>query len=146
MTILRRGTIRTGASFVALAGILALSLTVPIPSAPDEGEAAVASIVGKRLPGWTVERINRSWEGAYSVVALCAGREIGFQYVPGHGLPPDNAWLQPNDPYTRERLATISDHWRHLVWYDDPAIVDTLSCQEELAGGGETALDQSVYD
>jgi hypothetical protein len=146
MNILRRRTIRTGASFVALAGILALSLTVPIPSAPDEGEAAVASIVGKRLPGWTVERINRSWEGAYSVVAMCAGREIGFQYVPGHGLPPDNAWLQPSDQYTRERLATISDHWRHLVWYDDPAIMDTLSCQEELAGGGDTALDRSVYD
>ena len=146
MNILRRRAIRTGASFVALAGILALSLTAPIPSAPDEGEAAVASVVGKRLPGWTVERINRSWEGAYSVVAMCAGREIGFQYVPGHGLPPDNAWLQPSDSYTRERLAKISDHWRHLVWYHDPAIMDTLSCQEELAGGGETALDQSVYD
>ena len=146
MNILRRRRIQTGASFVALAGILTLSLTVPIPSAPDEGEAAVASVVGKRLPGWTVERINRSWEGAYSVVAMCAGREIGFQYVPGHGLPPDNAWLQPSDAYTRERLATISDHWRHLVWYDDPAIMDTLSCQEELAGGDETALDRSVYD
>ena len=146
MTIFRRRTIRTGASFVALAGILAISLTVPIPSAPDGGEAAVASIVGKRLPGWTVERITRSWEGAYSVVTVCAGREMGFQYVPGHGLPPDNAWLQPSDPYTRERLATISDHWRHLVWYDDPAIMDTLSCQEELAGGGETTLDRSVYD
>src|SRR5687767_13243205 len=103
MTFLRRRTIRTGASFVALAGILALSLTVPIPSTPDEGEAAVARIVRKRLPGWTVERINRSWEGAFSVVTMCAGREMGFQYVPGHGLPPDNAWLQPNDPYARER-------------------------------------------
>jgi len=146
MRILHRRTLRTGASFVALAGILALSLTVPIPSAPDQGEAAVASIVAKRLPGWTVERINRSWEGAYSVVTVCAGREMGFQYVPGHGLPPDNAWLQPSDPYTRERLATISDHWRHLVWYEDPAIVDTLSCQEELAGGRDTTLDQSAYD
>ena len=146
MTILRTRTIRTGASFIALAGVLAVSLTIPIPSMPDEGEAAVASVVGKRLPGWTVERINRSWEGAFSVVTVCAGRQMGFQYVPGHGLPPDNAWLQPSDPYARERLATISDHWRYLVWYDDPAIVDTLSCQEEMAGARETALDRSGYD
>jgi hypothetical protein len=146
MTILRRRTIRTGASFVALAGVLALSLTVPIPSLPDHGEAAVARIVQNRLPGWSVERIKRSWEGAYSVVTTCAGRQVGFQYVPGHGLGPNNAWLQPNDLYSRERLASISDHWRYLVWYADPAIVDTLSCKEELAGGGDTALDRSEYD
>ena len=146
MTIHRRRTIRTGASFVALAGVLALSLTVPIPSSPDDGEAAVARVVEDRLPGWTVEHIKRSWEGAYSVVTTCAGRQMGFQYVPGHGLGPNNAWLQPNDLYSRERLATISDHWRHLVWYDDPAIVATLSCQDEIAGGNETSFDRAGYD
>lgn len=145
MTIPRR-TIRTGASFVALAGVLALSLTIPIPSFPDRGEAAVVRVIGKRLPGWTVERINRSWEGAYSVVTVCAGRQVGFQYVPGHGLAPEDAWLQPTDLYSRERLASISDHWRHLVWYDEPAMVDSLSCQEELAGRGDTALDRAEYD
>jgi len=146
MTLLRRRTIRTGASFVALGGVLALSLTVPVPSLPDHGKAAVVRVIGERLPGWTVERINRSWEGAYTVVTMCAGREMGFQYVPGHGLGPKDAWLQPNDPEARERLASISDHWRHLVWYDDPALVDPLSCQEEIAGADGTASAPSGYD
>ena len=141
----RRRTIRTGASFVAIAGVLSLSLTVPIPSLPDGGTAAVAEVVNRRLPGWTVDRIDRSWEGAYVVVTTCAGRQLGFQYVPGHGLGPGDAWLQPNDLDARERLASISDHWRYLVWYEDPALVDTLSCQEEIAGRPAATLD-SDYD
>lgn len=147
MSLLRTRTLRTGASFVALAGVFALSLTAPIPTLPDEGEASVVRIVRERLPGWTVEHVDRSWEGAFAVVTTCADREMAFQYRPGHGLPPDAAWLQPSDSDTRERLVTISDHWRHLVWYGDPAIVATLTCQEELAGGsGETASEQSEYD
>jgi hypothetical protein len=146
MKLFRRRTIRTGASFVALAGVLALSLTVPVPSVPDRAEAAVIRVIAERLPGWKIERINRSWEGAYSIVTMCAGREMGFQYVPGHGLGPDAAWLQPNDLASRERLAAISDHWRHLVWYDDPAMIDTLSCEEEIAGGNETASGPNDYD
>jgi hypothetical protein len=139
-------TWRTGASFVALAAVLALSLTVPIPSLPDVGEASVRRVVHERLPGWTVERVNRSWEGAFTVVTVCAGRQLGFQYVPGHGLPERNAWLRPNDDFARQRLASISDDWRDLVWYEDPAIVDTLSCQEELFGGDEVARHASRYD
>ena len=146
MSILRRRTFRTGASFVALAGVLALSLTVPIPRIPDEGEATVVRVVRERLPGWTVEHIDRSWEGAFAVVTSCADREMGFQYRPAHGLAPEAAWLHPSDMYTRERLASISDHWRHLVWLGDPAIVPTLSCEEELAGGNETAGERSEYD
>ena len=149
MAILRSSTPRRwriGASFVALSAVLALSLTVPIPSLPDDGEATVTRIIHERLPGWTVERVNRSWEGAYSVVTVCAGRVLGFQYVPGHGLPERNAWLRPNDAYARERLASISDDWRDLVWYAEPAIVDTLSCQEELLGSDEVARDASRYD
>jgi hypothetical protein len=141
-----RGAARAGASFLALAGILALSLTVPIPRLPDDGEAAVRGVIRERLPGWIVERVERSWEGGYSVVAVCAGRQIGFQYVPGHGLPANDAWLQPSDLYTRERLATISDDWRRLVWYDDPAIMDSLSCREEIAGGRGAPIDTGVYD
>jgi len=144
--MLHRRTIRTGASFIALAGVLSLSLTVPIPSLPDSGTAAVAEVINRRLPGWTVDRLDRSWEGAYAVVTTCAGRQLGFQYVPGHGLGPGDAWLQPNDLDARERLASISDHWRHLVWYDDPAIIDTLSCQEELVGGRDASLDGGDYD
>jgi hypothetical protein len=146
MSILRRRTFRTGASFVALAGVLALSLTVPMPSLPDAGEASVVRVVRERLPGWTVEHIDRSWEGAFAVVTACADREMGFQYRPGHGLAPGSAWLNPNDGYTRDRLASISDHWRFLVWFGDPAIVATLSCEEELAGGSETAAERSDYD
>jgi hypothetical protein len=146
MTLLRRRTLSTGASVIALAGVLAFSLWVPIPSFPDDGEAAVVRVVRERLPGWTVEDVDRSWEGAYTVVTTCAGRQMGFHYVPGHGLPQEAAWLRPNDGYAWERLAGISDHWRHLVWYPDPIIVDTHSCQEELAGGEETAVEASAYD
>jgi hypothetical protein len=137
---------RAGASFIALGAFLALSLSMPIPSAPDDGVARVRSLVEDRLPGWTVERVARTWEGAYSVVTMCAGREVGFQYVPGHGLPADDAWLQPSDPFSRERLVTVSDHWRHLVWYDDPAIMASLSCEEEIAGGPATTAETSDFD
>ena len=149
MAILRANTSRTwrtAASFVALCAVLALSLTVPIPSLPDDGEASVLGVVHERLPGWTVERIDRSWENAYTVVTVCAGRELGFQYVPGHGLPERNAWLRPSDGYARDRLASISDDWRDLVWYDAPAILDSLSCAEELFGVDEVARDASRYD
>ena len=88
---------RAGAPFLALAGVLAFSLTVPIPTVPDDARAAVMHAVRTRLPGWRIERLDRSWEGAYTVVTLCAGREIGFQLVPGHGLPAEDAWIQPND-------------------------------------------------
>jgi hypothetical protein len=140
----RRRTFRTGASFVALAGVLALSLTVPIPSLPDEAEASVVRVVHERLPGWTVEHVDRSWEGAFVVVTACADREMGFQLRPG--MAPVSAWLHPSDTFTRERLASVSDHWRHLVWYGDPAIAATLSCEEELAGGREMASAPSKYD
>jgi hypothetical protein len=149
MALIRTSTSRawrTGASFVALSAVLALSLTVPIPSLPDAGETAVRRVIHERLPGWTVERVNRSWEGAFTVVTVCAGRVLGFQYVPGHGLPERDAWLRPSDAYARERLTAISDDWRDLVWYDEPAMQDALSCQEEIIGRGEVARDASRYD
>ena len=134
------------ARFLALAGLLAVSVVIPIPALPDDGEARVREVVHARLPGWTVDRVARSWEGAYSVVATCAGRQVGFQYVPGHGLPNRDAWLQPSDPYSRERLEETSDHWRHLLWYGEPAMMDSLSCQEEIAGGRSPAGDTSDFD
>lgn len=137
---------RSGASFLALAGAFALSLTVPIPSLPDAGRQVVIREVRERLPGWEVARIERSWEGAYTVVTGCAGREIGFHFVPGHGLPAEDAWLQPTDTYSRDRLRGISDHWRHLVWYEDPALMDTLSCHEELAGSEQTSMESMRHD
>jgi len=124
---------RAGAAFGALAGVLAFSLTVPIPAVSDDARETVVQVVRTRLPGWAIQRVARSWEGGYTVVTECAGRQVGFQLIPGHGLPAEDAWVQPNDAYSRERLAAVSDHWRHLVWYHDPAILSSLSCEEELA-------------
>ncbi|MGI8998555.1 MAG: hypothetical protein ACR2GO_02455 [Candidatus Limnocylindria bacterium] len=146
MNLYRNPRVRAGASLLVLAGVFALSLTVPIPSLPDGGRQAVMREVGDRLPGWSVERLDPSWEGAYTVVAFCAGRQMGFQFVPGHGLPGRDAWLQPNDEYTRERLVSLSDHWRNLVWYDDPALFNTLSCDEEIAGNQQTSMDARRHD
>jgi hypothetical protein len=146
MSVLRDSRWRSGTSLLALAAVFALSLSVPIPSLPDTGRQAVMREVTERLPGWTVERLERSWEGAYSVVTWCAGREMGFQFVPGHGLSGGSAWLQPNDSATRDRLRGVSDHWRYLVWYADPALMNTLSCHEEIAGSEQTSLESSPYD
>lgn len=94
--------------------------------------------VRQRLPGWSVERVERSWEGAYTVVTACVDREVGFQWVPGHGLPGRNAWIQPNDAFSRARLARVSDHRRHLVWYVTPRSPKALSCADEIAGHTRT--------
>jgi hypothetical protein len=146
MSLLRDSRLRSGTSLIALAGVLAISLNVPIPSLPDSGRQAVMHEVNQRLPGWTVERLERSWEGAYTVVTRCAGREMGFQFVPGHGLPPGSAWLQPNDAAARDRLRGVSDSWRYLVWFADPAMMNTHSCQEEIAGSEQTSMETRPHD
>lgn len=146
MTAPRNLRWRTGSSFLALFAVFAVSLTVPIPSLPDGGRQAVLREIHQRLPGWSVERIERSWEGAYTVVTQCAGREMGFQFVPGHGLPPGAAWLQPNDASARDRLRGVSDHWRYLVWYEDPAMINTHSCHEEIAGSEQTSMESRPHD
>ena len=146
MNPFRKQPWRAGASFLALAGAFALSLTVPIPSLPDDGREAVMQEVNERLPGWSIRRVERSWEGAFSIVTVCAGRELGFQFVPGHGLPAEDAWIQPNDAYSRERLRSVSDHWRYLIWYDDPALMNTFSCHEEIAGGEQTSSSGLLHD
>ena len=123
---LGRGAIIIG----SLAAAFLVALTAPIPALPDEGRAEVRDQVAGRLPGWSVHRIDPTWENAYAVVTSCAGREITFQYVPGHGLPRHDAWIQPNSSYARARLGATSDNARYLVWRgfrDDPA---SLSCSE----------------
>lgn len=134
MIIRRHRHGRAGAAGIALASALSLSLILPLPTLPDHHRTAVANEVSERLPGWTIERLDRSWERGYTVVAACVGRQVGFQWVPGHGLPGDDAWIQPNDEYSRARLARTSDHWRHLVWYAVRQPRSSLSCAEELAG------------
>lgn len=128
---------RVAAGTLTLAGVLAGALLVPIPVMSDEGRSAVRREVRSRLPGWAIQQIDPSWEGAYTVVATCAGHEIGFQLVRGHGLPLDDAWIQPNDAYARDRLAEVSDNRRYLVWYGERLRPDQLSCREELARSGD---------
>jgi hypothetical protein len=125
--------LRTGAPVMLLGLVLAGALAVPIPGAPDPGRSAIERQLAARLPGWKVDRVAHSWEGAFTVVASCVGHEIGFQYVPDHGLGLGDAWLQPSDPYSRDRLSELSDHYRYLIWFNDPALKHTLSCREELA-------------
>jgi hypothetical protein len=139
MSRLMRRIGRTGVLLASLAGAFTIALTAPIPSLPDAGRASVRDEIGDRLPGWTVHRIDPSWEGAYTVVTTCAGREIAFQFVPGHGLPHDDAWLMPNNDYARRHLAVTSDHHRYLLWRSESADTQALSCAEEVARGGDVS-------
>ncbi|HET7646388.1 MAG TPA: hypothetical protein VFM03_07875 [Candidatus Limnocylindria bacterium] len=133
---------------IALLGALAVALTAPMPSVPDDGLTTVRAEVADRLPGWRVDRLEPSWEGGYTVVTSCAGLELDFQLVPGHGLPAEDAWVQPSDAYARSRLRAVSDHWRYLVWYRDPVHPRSLSCSEELArlGGGNVPIVERRFD
>jgi hypothetical protein len=121
-------------ALAALAAVFAIALLVPIPVLPASTHAEqVAQRVEQRLPGWEVDRTVPSWEGAWTVVASCGKRLMGFQLVPGHGLRPGDAWLHPQDEYTRTRLRVISDHDEYLVWFRDRLRPPALACQTELA-------------
>lgn len=118
---------------VALAALTAMALWVPIPRLGDPGVASVVEQVHTRLPGWSVLSATDTWEGGYAVVASCGARQVGFQVVPGHGLPLQDFWIQPNDQYTRSRLQEVSDYSTVLVWRAVPITTQTLSCRQELA-------------
>ena len=124
---------RGATTLASLAAVFLVALTVPIPALPDAGRAGVRAEVADRLPGWSVQRIDPSWEGSYSVVTSCAGRELSFQFVPGHGLPRDDAWIQPHNSFARARLSRTSDHSRYLLWRGDRLVPPTVSCFENLA-------------
>jgi hypothetical protein len=136
----RRWRLPAPAAIALLAGAFATALLAPMPIAPNHARAQVMANVERRLPGWHIERARSSWEGAWSVVATCGTLHLGFQLVPGHGLAPGDAWLHPEDRYARERLGTISDSWRALIWFAEPIGDRTkaLSCRQEMAriGGG----------
>ena len=129
---------RTGIVLASLAGAFAIALTAPIPAMPDAGRASVRAEIDDRLPGWTVARVQPSWEGAYAVVATCSGREVAFQFVPGHGLPHQDAWLQPNNEYARRHLRGTSDHHRYLLWRGNRVDSSAVSCADDIAQGGDT--------
>ncbi len=112
---------------------LLLGLWMPVPSTGNAGLDSVVSEVRMRLPGWRVVHANAAWEGGYTVVASCGGRDLGFQLVPEHGLAVGDMWLQPDDAYTQSRLASVSDHATYLVWYRNPTAQRSLSCNTELA-------------
>lgn len=123
-----------------------IALNVPIPTVPDVGRTAVRGEVGDRLPGWTIQRVDPSWEGGYTVVTSCAGKQVAFQFVPGHGLPAEDAWLRPSNAYARDRLRTVSDHYRYLLWRAEPRDLDHLSCQEELARSADQPIRERNFD
>ena len=79
---------------LALAGVALLALLAPIPTSGNAGRAVLMSQLEQRLPGWHLVRASESWESAFTVVAECGGRLVGFQYVPEHGLPAGDAWLR----------------------------------------------------
>jgi len=116
-----------------LGGVFAVALLVPMPFTRNTAQADVIATVQHRLPGWSIVRTSASWEGAWSVVAWCGGQQLGFQLVPGHGLSPGDAWLHPDNEYARTRLASISDDYQYLVWFNDPVKLRSLSCSQELA-------------
>jgi hypothetical protein len=125
--------LRPLAAISLLAGVLAVALWMPIPATGNAELKHVVGEVQERLPGWRIVRANASWEGAYTVVAACGSRELGFQLVPEHGLPIGDSWVQPNDAYARNRLEYVSDHDQYLVWYQNPAHQRMLTCRSELA-------------
>jgi len=136
----RRWRLPPPIALAVLAVAFATALLAPLPVAPNHARAQVVADVERRLPGWHIERARSSWEGAWSVVATCGTLHLGFQLVPGHGLAPGDAWLHPEDSYARERLGSISDSWRELIWFAEPIgdRTKTLSCRQEMArlGGG----------
>ena len=83
-----------------------------------------------------MQRIDPTWENAYAVVTSCAGRSIDFQFVPGHGLPRDDAWIQPHSSYARSRLSVTSDHHRYLLWRGHRLHPASTECAENLARDG----------
>ncbi|HEX2141638.1 MAG TPA: hypothetical protein VHK28_05100 [Candidatus Limnocylindria bacterium] len=129
-----RGFLPLPAALGLLAAVFVGALLAPIPTIPSASDARqVAERVEQRLPGWQVDRTLSSWEGAWTVVASCGNRQVGFQFVPGHGLRPGDAWLHPQDEFTRTRLRFVSDDDVYLIWYRDEQRPRSLACNSELA-------------
>ena len=124
---------RRVAALLAFPLMLGVAFWAPIPKVGDPGIDRVVAQVHARLPGWDVVRATDTWEGGYAVVATCGTHEMGFQVVPGHGLPPDDAWLQPNDWSARIWLEQVSDYPTFLIWRARPVVDRTLSCDQHIA-------------
>ncbi len=123
-----------------LAALFLGALHLPIPTTGNQPLERVLDRVETRLPGWEVARATESWEGSFTVVTSCAGRELAFQLIPDHGLAVGDHWLLVHDGFAQIRLAAVSDHHRYLLWYDDPVRARALSCQQELAQSGRRSV------
>lgn len=140
-----RRRIATSAALLTLGGIFGVALLAPIPAGPNTARAEVIERVETRLPGWEILRTDSSWEGAWTVVAACGSNRLGFQLVPGHGLAPGDAWVKPEDSYTRSRLPIVSDHSSYLVWYDGHR-GRSLPCRSELARPQDEVPRGGLFD
>jgi len=145
--------LRRVAALLALPLLFVVAVWAPIPKVGDPGIDRVVAQVHARMPGWDVLRATDTWEGGYAVVASCGAREVGFQVVPGHGLPPNDAWLQPNDWTTRISLEQISDYPTFLIGRAQPQTDRTLGCDQQLtqaatvpARSGVNARNISLLD
>jgi hypothetical protein len=118
---------------LALGAVFGLALWAPIPTGPNAARADVMAQVQQRFPGWRIARASSSWEGGWSVVVSCGTRHVGFQLVPGHGLPAGDAWLHPEDRYSHARLAASSDNRTYLIWYRDAKHARSVSCRTQVA-------------
>jgi hypothetical protein len=125
--------------------VFASALLAPIPAGPNAARAEVVDRVESKLPGWSIVRTDSSWEGAWSVVAACGDDRLGFQVVPGHGLAPGDAWIQPEDGYSRARLRSVSDHTTYLVWFQGHR-GRSLPCRSELARPQGEATRGGFFD
>jgi hypothetical protein len=137
--------LRRVAALLALGPVLAVALWAPVPHFGNQGTARIVAAVQERLPGWSVLHAVDTWEGGYAVVASCGSSQLGFQVIPGHGLPLDDAWLQPNDTFTRMHLEELSDYPVYLIWRSTPMTGRTLTCRQELAriAAGADANEQA---
>jgi len=121
------------AALLLLAALFGVALLAPLPVMPDQARVAATQRVEERLPGWRIQRMLPSWEGAWTVVAICGDRHVGFQMVPGHGLGPGDAWLHPEDQYSHDRLARVSDDRTYLIWFRGETSAPSLSCRSDRA-------------
>jgi hypothetical protein len=148
MTTRRDGARRLAGGTLLFAAFL-LALVFPAPTGPDHNgaRAAVEAQIRERLPGWRVTTLNESWESAWTVVARCGTEEIGFQYIPEHGLPLGDVWTLPNNEASRLWLRRIADHWKYLIWRQNPEEPNSLSCQQAIAmRDREATQDEATQD
>jgi hypothetical protein len=121
----------------ACAGLFVMALNAPIPATGNEPMQRVLAEVSERLPGWEIVHATEAWEGGYTIVTRCAGRELAFQLFPG-GLPVGDHLVQVHDDFARSRLVGLSDNVAfsdraYIIWRAHPIRDRSFSCGRQLA-------------